>query len=227
LVGWVETLVDNTKRAWRARWPVAYVSHRYKLICVPISKVASTSLRAGIATLEFQRVCGAQDADVLRIDYRMSSQFQDYLSFTVMRNPWARLVSCYQNKFIDARKLESCFKRYNELTRCEVFELGMDFSSFLSTICRIPDLASDRHFRSQWRSCASPTGKLLVQKIIRIDELDTWWSEFGIAQGWDTAPLPWLNMSTPLDYRRWYDKRSCDLVRRRYARDIELGQFSF
>ncbi|MEM8954978.1 MAG: sulfotransferase family 2 domain-containing protein [Verrucomicrobiota bacterium] len=141
-----------------------------------------------------------------------------YLRFCVARNPWARLISCWQNK----RFARSWFTNVPG-----AFEFGMDFLPFARAAHATPDDQTDRHLRSQ-TAYIFDGDTLLVDRILRFERLHDDWqmlrSEFNL------PPLPHYKPTGAEDaYRALYEEfpEAKDLVAKRYAADIDYFNYTF
>ncbi len=92
------------------------VNHDFRFIYCPIYKNASTSMMAALLELSKTKAIGegqfSSDVSVrsyINLNYSLANYTKlqakeildsDYFKFTIVRNPWARLVSTYSNYFI-------------------------------------------------------------------------------------------------------------------------------
>ena len=117
-------------------------SDRYRCVYLPLAKCASTSLQTWIYSLDDQdRVAGlgasgVRSVSISRQDFRQ--RFEGYFVFTCVRNPFARLVSCYTDKFV-----RNCFIKGRRTAR-----QGHDVPAFQSTIrsCDAVEAYAAKHF---------------------------------------------------------------------------------
>lgn len=231
-----QLLGTSVAKALRARHPTAVLCHRYKLAYFPIPKVASSTIKRLFAVLDGRPAEGNPHFD-LDLDYGrardLRQTYADYHTFTIVRNPWDRLVSCYTDKiaglssdpdFAGRHDIHSGFLRYNRLSGRRIFSKSMSFAEFVGAVSWIPDLVADEHFRSQYRMFTAPSGQSLAQTILRFedfpDSLDELLSQHGAPPLRDTR----RNSTARLTYATYYDNRLKRKVARRYRRDInQLG----
>ena len=109
---------DWQDKGWQSNW---IINHKYKFIYCPILKVATTSMATTMLLLSDCRykeeIIEAGDKTIrsyvfshLKLSnyrYQEARQFIDdpsYFKFTIVRNPWSRLVSAYLDKFVIHKK---------------------------------------------------------------------------------------------------------------------------
>lgn len=164
----------------------------------------------------------ADVVDILRLE--------GYLKFAVVRDPYSRIWSCYVDKILrnreNNRPLHVGFARYNRLLGIRAFNLDMDFPSFLKTVARIPDWMADGHFRSQHRFIASHRGALLVDRLARLENLDTEMLQLTIDRELPPWDAPNLNPSKAGALSFEWTRTELNLVNRRYAADFRLLSYA-
>lgn len=214
----------NMRKAWEARIPEGIVCHPYKFIYFPVPKAACSSLKQMIAD-----ICGLeQKSNPNFIDFEWVSgqrlhEFPDYFRFTVVRNPWDRLASCYENKI--KSYFPYTFNRYNQVLQVKIFYPEMPFKQFVKRVVLIPDLLSDEHFRSQKRLVCDPKGHLLVHKVAKLENLDEDLTDIFKKLQLPNIKIPHFNQTSSCrykDYKDYYNDQLWDLVARRYRSDIEM-----
>jgi len=133
--------------------------------------------------------------------------------FSFVRNPFDRLVSCYKNKLLD-EDYPPIQNYYGPL-----FYKGMSFEKFIKNVCFLPDLLSDRHFRSQY-SYLYFKGELVVDFLGKFESLN---EDFNaIKKRYDLGDLPHINSSKDKKkYQDYYTPELVTLVYKRYKNDIE------
>ncbi len=134
------------------------------------------------------------------------------LKITFVRNPFDRLVSCYVNKIQE--------ENYWGIKKCYygTFYNTMSFEEFANKVCKIPDFASDIHFRSQ-SSFLFFFGKALFNVLARVENLDEDYNKFLFKVG--LPPKKAYNVSTSGDWRDYYNEGLARKVYKRYKKDFE------
>lgn len=202
-----------------------HIDHAKKLIYMSNSKVACSSIKASMYCLEEQedyrsvhKVANAQKHYELSVPY---DKYADYFKFTFVRNPFARLVSCYVNKLHEDReKLGKSMERLY-FTRYLFGCLNVDkgFHNWARRVCRIPDKWADRHFVSQSYLIHDSEGHLLVNHVYKFENLASDYEP--IRERFDLAPLPHYNKTKKGNWMDYYDLRTAKIVYRYYRRDID------
>lgn len=188
MYGFSGTLMDSFRKTLRALRPQPVLCRKLKLIYYPIPKVASSSIRGYL--LEHGFLDDRTDASELTMDQihhgfdypqitvreALALQKQGFRSFAVVREPMARLESCYRDKILDYKQknepLRYGFARYNRLFLRNVFSTEMSYPDFVRAVSKIPDLLSDEHFRSQSRFLPATRSRLALDRLIRLENLD-------------------------------------------------------
>jgi hypothetical protein len=136
-----------------------------------------------------------------------------YFSFSVVRNPWDRMVSIYRRT--DPHLLEHA--------RGLGIELGnLPFDEFLARVAGV----THAHLAEQSGFVCDDAGRLLVDFVARFETLAGDFEAVCRRLRIDVA-LPRLNTSQHEDYRSYYDERTRAVVAERYARDIAAFDYAF
>lgn len=133
-----------------------FVSEKYKLIYIPVSKSGNSTVKKII--LESEGVYSKSDtpyhvhrsSEFKEYTKRnLKKEWENYFCFTVVRHPVERFISSYNNKFLDKEKIT---KRGFEFTRYLNGYLKQDMSleDVFKRINRLPERLMDEHFVSQY-----------------------------------------------------------------------------
>ena len=165
---------------------------------------------------------------------RIPPGFDHAFHFTFVRNPWARLASCYADKVLAL--LPHRFKEFEQYYPSIRFE-RMTFTDFVRFVCRVPDDLCEPHFAPQCR-CLDGITLDFVGRVERFaDDL----GEVIRLTGLDKRLLKWAHTRTgssvlpPQDrprsgsahYTDLYTTQTRNLVARKYARDIDRFGYRF
>ena len=142
----------------------------------------------------------------------------EYFIVTIVRNPLARLFSCYLSKVINTRA-----KGKKNILAFYGVHLDMSFEDFVHQVADTPDLHSNSHFRSM-HPFLMHKGEIIPHKILRLEQIDTQWSEIQ-----DRLPglsaLPKKNVSPQMDSKKnplhiAYTRELAEIAYKRYFDDI-------
>jgi len=136
-------------------------------------------------------------------------RFKRYFKFAFVRNPWSRLVSEY----------EFILKRPEHGRHQKVRKLG-HFRAFIEM--QIP-----RDDAYQWNMLTDSSGKLLMNFIGKIENLDKDWQTVCERTGIGFHPLAHKNVTQHQHYQDYFDQESRQLVARHWANEIEQFEYTF
>jgi hypothetical protein len=146
-----------------------------------------------------------------------------YDSFAFVRNPFARLVSCYRDKILWEPGDPIYPRPYFDIAPYRL-PTNVPFAEFASRVARIPDRVADRHFKSQSADLYRH-GERVVGFVGHMERLDHDWHH--IAERHD-LPLVLERAHTTrakgphADWQAYYDRATVDLVAARYRTDLAL-----
>jgi len=191
----------------------AYLTMDGKGLYIVNPKVASTTL---IHALSLSKVLSIKEKDLCKYD--------NLFKFSFVRNPYHRIVSCYNNKINGSMKgfvngMWVDFWRYNGK-----FYPNMTFKDFVKSICLISDDKADKHFKSQHCFLMNKKRDLIPNFIGKFENLEKDYKVICNILGFkENVTLPHFNKSSGLkDYMSCYDEETKKLMMERYKRDFEL-----
>jgi hypothetical protein len=206
------------------------VSDSHRFIFVRVRKTASRSMRSQLMPYvipppEGRWVHLASRARLVR-DYRQyvyrahdpitvakklmpAETFERYFKFAIVRNPWARLVSEY----------EFLLKSTGHARHQRVRKLG-SFGKFV-------DMQIPRRRAYQLNVLCDRRGKLLMDFLGRMENLDADWKTICERIEIPYEPLPKVNVSYRKPYVDYYTPELRDRVACHWAREIETFGYEF
>lgn len=151
-----------------------------------------------------------------KIDTIGQDAWQDRFTFTIVRNPFDRIVSHYE------------YRRTREHYTLTDEPLGFDDWIRKTLHERDPELRNqERMFIPQMRWITDASGAILVDEIFRFESLDAAALEIGRSLGTEVS-LPHKKKSSRADdYRSYFTKESRGLVEAAYAEDLERLGYHF
>lgn len=198
--------------------PLTVISHRYQFIYFGIPKTGTRALReffgqSDFAAEIFEHRKGYEDA---------VKQYPDYYKFTFVRNPFARVLSCYESKV--APRKGALHKRARILSFYRELRSGMEFKDFVLWLgggegC---DEIADRHWLSQHYFTDQ------CDFVGRYENLQGDLKMIGEKLGFSVSNVPvagWISGAS--DYQDRYDAEMINVMRSRYARDLEQFGYEF
>lgn len=134
--------------------------------------------------------------------------------FTVIRNPFARVVSVYHD-FFESHSTHFIYDDY----LFGIFKKGLSFSQFVDILQVIPDRLKDQHLKPQNAFLEFYKGVPVKVTLLKLEDqqaVNAFLSGFHLT-------MPFLNnQGTPYDYRIYYNRHSLQKVSEIYAHDISL-----
>lgn len=149
-------------------------------------------------------------------------EFAAFYKFTVVRNPWDRLVSAWH--FLSSGQGTDADRRWSEQ------HLGRfrDFADFVMNGLGRPALLRRHHLRPQHTYvCLPGSDRMLVDQVCRTEKLQEGVDVVCRALGLPKVEVPRINTSKHKDYREYYDDRTRARVGEVYATDVRLFGYSF
>lgn len=200
----------QVRAQFRAIQPMFLVCHEHRLAYLSIAKCASSS---------FHRLMeGFCEPERLSVS-QVLSEYPDYVRFTVIRNPLARLVSAHR----EYRKPNPRALLYRFAYD---FPCGRGFGAFVKMISGVSDDIADPHFRSQYRFLYSSEHGVAATWMLRLERLEEAWETMQREAGMSDAPkLPFRNRGAGAavrSYEDYYNEETEALARERYALDLAV-----
>jgi hypothetical protein len=143
------------------------------------------------------------------------NHFNDYFKFAFVRNPWDRLVSCWNNKVIDNNLF-----RFND---AELEEMRK-FENFVGYVAGINVDTCNRHLRSQNSLIDLNNVDYLGRMESFENDLDHIFQRLEL----DTTTIKSRNVtSSRKPYQEYYSSELAERVSRIYYKDIQIFGYRF
>lgn len=155
-------------------------------------------------------------------DSEVRTKYKDLLRFSVIRNPWERLVSCYKDKIFYKTEENTYFVRVNPQ-----FSRGMSFPDFVDIVINTPDRLADFHFCSQLYLLYGFDGYFPLNYIAEMGELNQHIETIKAKTGVPLDTFPHLNPSKKRSYTDYYTPDLIEKVRERFRIDIDFFGYEF
>ncbi|MDD7985952.1 sulfotransferase family protein [Lentisphaera marina] len=192
---------------------------RLELAFIEIPKVASRSLNRAmlsVYTNQDSTIFDKPKVNLLTDEIsehlslkKIQQKYRDFYIFSFVRDPYARIISCYKNKVKNKPDDDDYFGY------CGIKSTD-DFETFLNKVVDIPDHEADRHFRSQsWFLCDQD--KPTPDFIGKLENLNNDWS---ILQDRFSLPdIPHFNPTGKQAFELSSEMKK--LIYKRYEKDFE------
>ena len=193
-----------------------------RLIAAPIPKVASRTIQAMFHELGSQEGMIELECDPDELHRR----YPDSFAFSFVRNPWARVHSCWKDKIADARSPGKVLI----LSRFSGLRPFMPFPEFVEWLSgpEGSDDCADRHWLSQVRHLSLSDGTAYCAYVGRIEAMEEGLQEVERLTGVDLPRIGPMNVKgSANDYVAAYDERTRKLVEQRYGADVERFGYRF
>ena len=201
--------------------PVEYTVLKEKeLIYLVNSKVACTSIKA--CMLEYNTT----NYNLVHINAyakgvsknTLTEEENDYFKFTFVRNPFARLVSCYKSKYIKDKSIYDDVFAYRDYLNGYLYS-DEGFDEFIKKVCALPYRLMERHFRLQYSLVYNENG---ISRCDYIGKFENLAEEFKIIQEKNhLRTLPHLNKVGTDDWMNYYTIETATLVYNTFQKDFE------
>ena len=197
------------------------ISHEHKCIFIHIPKAAGTSVKKSL------NLGGRGHPPWHYFSTNFPNEWKTYKKFTIVRNPWDRMVSAYCYA-----RMEKSFWHNSQTGLHPDFELLRDKS--FEECCEMLEQDRQSLTHESWHSqhlwiAGMLNGKLAcaVDYVLRCESLDRDFSRLCEALGKPQTVLPHINKSERMLYKDYYNAKTRSTIARLYATDIELLGYSF
>jgi len=198
--------------------------HRLLAFCIP--KCANTSIKVallqGMGVKFTDRTVQRHPAFRFAGPQELSDpRYNNWYSFTIVRNPWERAVSCWTQK-VKRRGWNNNFHGFDKFGVTD----NTSFEKFVRIIAGVPDAESNIHFQSQM-DLISWKGRILPKHIARMETLTVDWKHIKNTGRLELPDLEHHTISEHPHYRQMYTAETQDLIRQRYGMDIKELDYDF
>ncbi len=197
------------------------ISDKYKCIFVHIPKAAGTSIK------DILELPGRGHPPWSYFMENFPDEWGNYTKFTVVRNPWDRVVSAYCYA-----KMEDSYWHSKDKGRHPDYELLKNRS--FEECCKILLEERDALKHESWHAqylwvISSQNGRAtcMVDHVLHCENLSGEFADLCRTLSIDSAALPHINTSKRKHYKKYYNPRTRKIIARIYAADIQLFQYSY
>lgn len=205
MIGLINRVISGDKVT--SRW----LKHRYldNFIFVHINKTGGSSVARAL-NIPFEHKTALE-----KIEEMGCRKWERCLTFTVIRNPWDKVVSHYHYRVkTNQTALQTAPIPFNEWVQ---HAYGQQDPLYYD---------QPKMFMPQTDWIADKNGRILVDEIIHFENLDDEFNKLMQKLG-KHARLPHLNKSRHGDYREYYDEATAEIVRNWFKKDIINFRYEF
>jgi len=203
------------------------INHKYKCIFIHINKNAGTS----IDILFNRRHSGHWNLKAYESFRRTKFLYRHYYKFTVVRNPWDKMVSLYHS-WAKSSNWDWGWGSDNKPTFIEFIKIIDGFSNERQMELW-PERKMYQHKSGTMRMSnqldwlIDSNNKIPLNYICRFENLQEDFNKVCDDIGFPKTELPYYNKSNHLHYSTYYDEETKDIVARRFSKDIEYFKYKF
>ena len=206
-------------------YPKYMVLEDKKLIYLEVTKVANCSIKASMLKNKFKDDYSVQRESLKYTVHNLDNKYDDYYKFTFVRNPFERIVSCYESKYHKDRQMLG-----NILTELEYdhylfgyIRRDRGFANFLCRIALIPDSYKDHHFKPQYSIVYDKNGRKRVDYIGKYENLNQEYGKISRKYGLDRLDV--YNKTDRKTYMEYYNRFTVYLAYFIYKKDIKFFEY--
>lgn len=195
------------------------VSHKHKLFFVHIPKNAGTTVvnKLGLTPPGHYHWAAHQE-------------FYDksLTKFSIVRNPWDRVVSCYEYA-----KMEESYWHSSKGDSKEGMHLDYNilkdktFEQCVEILAEHPRSLRHQGWRPQWMWICDEDKNIMMDHVLKMETLDEELNDLLVKTGNEKIKLEKVNTSTRTDYRDYYDDKTRMIVSEIYKDDIQMFNYKF
>lgn len=147
----------------------------------------------------------------------------NYFSFSLVRNPWDKVISAYLNHFI---KLKPDFNNFLSWVEKSVeYEKDHDHFTYQDKRNKI---LTNTHFKEQYKFIYNDDNQIMVDYLGRFE----YWNESfkkicELAKVEYREPEIYNKNNNRKHYSEYYNKKQADLIKKIYKKDIELFGYEY
>jgi len=204
-----------------------FISHKHRFIFVHVPKTAGTSIKKALFPYADKNQIRFEDNHdkvtdcpgwrphrPMTLGMREWCDNDGWLSFTVVRNPYARYASQYHRRMFEAK---------NRPQPGNQWILKMNFRQFLNKAMTPKSTLVPRHHEL----ICGPDGELLVDELIHFESLKKDFRRVCEKLGLGELNLKHYKRNDPYDYRDLYDPDSIATVTNYCQQDLKLLKYNF
>jgi len=213
---------EQLKEHIRKQIPIIDIDGKY--LFFHNDKVAYRSIAYNLLSdRSFIRTRGCKHNYFIIFNRLSDKDFESMFKFTIVRNPWNRVVSCFSY----LQELGQHKGANPNLVACsgKFINPKETFASFVKNTLAIHGTGTNKHFHRQCHNFFFE-GKVFVDFVAHLENIKEDWKF--IASKIDADPvLPHDNKSKHKHYTHYYDDECLEIINTIYAEDIALLNYTY
>jgi len=213
---------------FRRRWNYSNgrIRHEQKIIFVHIPKTAGNSITKALS--EVDNVPNkkrkkspkiAKHAKAFEVRYLLGEDiWEDYFTFSFVRNPWDLMVSSYKWW---RQKAANRVKRYANVARKIQ---SMDFQEFVNSKYG-KYMINERY--GNFFDWLSNGEEIMVDFVGKVENINEDWAKICEINNLDHIEMPHENKTDRVSYRDYYNDETRQMVAKRFQKSIKYFDYSF
>jgi|SaaInlStandDraft_3_1057020.scaffolds.fasta_scaffold18525_1 chondroitin 4-sulfotransferase 11 len=197
----------------RTKNPYQDVNDKYKLIFIHIPKNAGISIEQAL----FGQKIGHKS--IKEFEAYDAKKLEEYFKFSVVRNPYDRLVSAFHFLKKGGRNDIDKVWAKNNLANINNFN---EFIDKLKDKSFVKAILNQQHFRPQYEYLINAQGKLKIDYILEFENLQKDFESMLEKINIESRGLKHKNKSNRNNWEEYYDENSKELIHKLYQKDFEL-----
>ncbi|MFC3883543.1 sulfotransferase family 2 domain-containing protein [Bacillus songklensis] len=219
----IYNMVPSELKLWFSRVsenPYKEMEDDNKVIFVHIPKAAGNGIKKSL----FGQTISPGHYFAVHYKKEDSQKFNSYYKFTIVRNPWDRLVSAY----FFLKQGGKCAADYEFSQR-----YLKDFESFRCFVLKLKDTNFQKrmmrwmHFIPQYKFVFDENDKLAVDYLGKFESIEEDFNYLKNKLQKQSAVLKKENQSKHKPYWEYYDEEMVEIVGEIYREDVERFKYSF
>ncbi len=195
----------------RAKRVIRSMKHSYldRFIFIHINKTGGSSVEKAL-NIPFEHKTALE-----KIEEIGQKNWDRKFTFTVIRNPWDKVVSHYHYRV--------------ETNKTNLRNNPIEFKEWVKRTYGNQDdfyYNNPKMFMPQTNWIMDNNGNILVDEIIHFENLESEFNKILEKLGKNTT-LPHVKKSNRENYRKYYDEETIEIVRNWFERDIERFDYQF
>lgn len=186
------------------------VDHHRLLLLVHIARTGGTSIEIGLVGQDWFRIDPSSKHLSASQSRKLHGEgiWRDYIKFSVVRNPWDRLVSMWTSRYW-----------FGAATNFK----GISPASFAEFVHSLEPHPNERYGSLYYHEILDEP----LDYILRFENLQDEFTSMLQARGLGNIELPFVEKKDREPYRAFYDDETASFVEERFARDIRDYGYSF